>query len=110
MVYKYSKYNIICEEYDDTYLVFNTKTTSLSEIDKEYFHLGDGKKFLSENLLKNEIDTLQELGLVVPYSVDELEKMKYESLCAYGKNNDILYLTIAPTYNCNMKLFFKCTF
>lgn len=103
MVYKYSKYNIICEEYDDTYLVFNTKTTSLSEVDKGYFQLGDGKKFLSDDLSKNEMDTLLELGIIVPDSVDELEKMKYESICTYGKYDDILFLTIAPTYNCNMK-------
>lgn len=102
MVYKYSKYNIICEDYDNTYLVFNTKTTSLSEIDKEYLHLGNGEKFLSEDLLKDELDILQELGIIVPDSVDELEKMKYESICTYGKR-DILYLTIAPTYNCNMR-------
>lgn len=104
MKYKFSKYNLICDEYAETYLVFNTKSTCLVELDKSFFAISDkNKKIIEGSLSENEIELLSDLGIIVPYMTDETEKIKYEAMCGYFNQNDIFYLTIAPTYACNMK-------
>ena len=76
MNYKYSEYNI-CVTDDKVYLVFNTLTQSLLELDRNEFSYFKNKKqtYLS-NLTDEELKMLNELGFILHVDCSEIDILK----------------------------------
>ena len=105
MNYKYSEYNI-CVTDDKVYLVFNTLTQSLLELDRNEFSYFKNKKqtYLS-NLTDEELKMLNELGFILHVDCSEIDILK--DYYWYNKYNDeTLNISILTTLNCN----FKCPY
>ncbi len=97
---KASQFNI-SYRYEDYYILFNTKT-------REIVRFPLKQQGLVDMLLRNEGEQyrddikimLSKKGFMVPAQIDELEELR--SQCYNLVNSKILYLTIMPTYTCNL--------
>ena len=89
-------------------MIFNSLTTSLSEVEKTYIDLLNVQRFDYDTLsadAKQFIDALKQGGVVLDDAADELKILKF----AYNSNKYnrmSLGFTIAPTLRCN----FACTY
>lgn len=108
---KPSKFNYFFEVDGQTILAYNSFTTALVKLEEEEFgHLQDfctepkEDFFETRNLLPFR-DQLEEVGLIVPQEVDELEQIR-ALRAAVQQEERHLGLTILPTLNCN----FQCCY
>ena len=76
---KASKYNFFLQLDEENVLIFNSKSCALAEVNKDYTNvlekLQSGQKDFSE-VEKKIIEELEEVGFVVPKSIDEFENLK----------------------------------
>lgn len=104
--YKKSHYNLLYDyKYDDK-LIYNTRTLSLSILNKEEY--SQYVNFENEDInLENEIlfKNLYNDGFIIDYECDELSILNHRlNFNRYSK--DSLKLTIAPTMDCNFNCFY----
>lgn len=101
---KYSKYNII-QDYRDRYLVYNTLSTSMIEIEKPmYENIFQKREF---NKYPNEIKALLKMGFLVADHVDEdKEQEKIRQTVIDNNSGKIANIIIAPTLECNAHCFY----
>ena len=102
MRYKASKYNVAIEKDNKKgVLIANTYSSKTSWIPKEVY---DGL-YASEVVCERFVDwELIEKGIIVPYEVDEYDKLTYEATkINHSKKSNNLQLVIAPTMACNYK-------
>lgn len=108
-MYKPSNYNFVWPlEESKNILVFNSLTTRLAEIQGGFMHILGSKQVDPGGLSAEEKNVAGELikdGFLVDESVDELKIIKFSS-ASQKYNKDVLFLTIAPTLDCN----FKCAY
>lgn len=98
---KYSKYNLTLK-HKDRYFVYNTFTTTLSEVpEKNYKQIVLGKKYKKDNNQK----FLAENDILIDDKFDELNYIKksYQENKEYSEK---LIITIVTTLKCN----FKCPY
>lgn len=101
---KSSRFNItyICKDY---YVIFNTKTKNIIKFPCEQKDLLDSILQGSDmNDFDSDYNVLYEKGFFIADEVDELKEMCVE--CQQLVDSNILYLTIMPTYTCNL----ACTY
>lgn len=92
---KKSIYNITAKQ-DNNYILYNTRSCSMIKLNKEYFDI-----FNTLDLTKSEaIEQFYKLGFLVDKSTDEL-RLILEQYNSYKGDSSKLFLTIAPTINCN---------
>lgn len=101
---KASKYNFFLQLDEEIVLIFNSKSCALAEVNKDYTNvlekLQSGQKNFSE-VEKKIIEELEEVGFVVPKSIDEFENLKNQHYRAkYNQNH--MSITLAPTMDCNL--------
>lgn len=100
MKYKFSEYNYYCEK-NEVFLIFNTRTLSLVEIEKEKYEMFKNKDLAVINSLDgNDIKDLSYMGFICDRDFDEIKSLKdsywYNKYC-----DDTLHITILTTINCN---------
>lgn len=89
-------------------IIFNSLTTALAEVDKDYLDLLELSRFDYDTLpdtLKQFASALKQGGFVLDDEVDELKILKY----VYNSNKynrTGIGFTVAPTMHCN----FACTY
>lgn len=109
LLYKPSTYNFIWPlEESKNVLVFNSLTTRLAEIQGDFISMLSSKQIDMTDLSIEEKKMAGEFikdGFLIDESVDELKIIKYNS-ASQKYNKSVLFLTIAPTLDCN----FKCTY
>lgn len=103
--YKLSIFNIKCDETEEGVVIFNSITSSIVFVKKKYLYLLNQKNINTNSNNKNEkiINDLYTTGLLVTVEKDELSKLKFYGNCTRYAKNDIMEITIVPTYACNMK-------
>ncbi|WP_035294879.1 radical SAM protein [Clostridium sp. KNHs214] len=107
---KQSKYNVKFNIEADTNILYNT-------LSRKYVIYNDFQKNVVDNLLQNlnkdryelkEATVLKQLlgkGILIKDDFDELEEIKFNE-CASRFGDQVFYLTIQPTLDCN----FRCTY
>lgn len=99
---KHSQYNISIKNKNGNYIVYNTFTTSLIELDEEF-----NKRFLELELSQEEIDSLYEMGYLVQDGEDEQLRQKLiRNEISYQDYGKVAGLFIAPTMACNARCFY----
>ena len=105
MNYKYSNYNIPVLD-GEKYILFNTRTLAMAEINEEYFSMFSATdSCLLNQLSEDEINMLLDNGFIIPISVDELNMLKND----YWENKfncPTLHISIMTTLDCNFKCFY----
>ena len=98
MTYIKSKYNLLIEKYDEGVLVFNTITTALLLIPHSYWKVDS---FVGE--FTEDWKILVEAGIWVENNTNEYEMLHSLLVSKKRIGDDIVNVTIVPTYRCNMK-------
>ncbi|HEY9062823.1 MAG TPA: radical SAM protein [Pseudobacteroides sp.] len=106
---KASRYNFFWTLNDDVKIAFNSLTCALAQIDDEFINIIDNIEDIEhENLEEDKkklIDEMLRGNYILTDDVDELKLVEYRM--NEGKYHDYgLFLTIAPTLECN----FKCPY
>lgn len=100
-MFKGSYYNLYFKDENDAnlYIVFNTLSNSIAEIDENTFKYLNGENItLDEEITK----TLMDNSFIIEEKCDELKVIQYERIRAKFER-DTLNLVIATTMDCNMK-------
>lgn len=96
---KHSMYNICIKHKSGNYIAYNTFTTSIVELDEDFYI-----RFNNLDLTSEEIEQLYEMGFIVNDDEDELLRQKLirsnASFQDYGK---VAGVFIAPTMACNAR-------
>lgn len=95
---KTSIYNVIVDQTDDKYMLYNANKGSVCWILRSVYHdvfeMGQKSDFS---------DKLSELGFLVNDDVDEYKQVEEEkSLCMYTEKPSKMSFLISPTMNCNL--------
>lgn len=101
---KYSKYNIIKQQKEDTYLVYNSISKASLEINNEYKEKYFDKESL-EGLTAQEIQLLKSNNFIIDDNRDEFQEIQY----MFNQNyfcKDPLNIVLVPTLACN----FSCPY
>ena len=98
MTYIKSKYNLLIEKYDEGVLVFNTITTALLLIPHSYWKVDS---FVGE--FTEDWKILVGAGIWVENNTNEYEMLHSLLVSKKRIGDDIVNVTIVPTYRCNMK-------
>lgn len=107
MKYKISKFNMLINYSDLEYLLFNTNSTSLLKMYKVDYN------DIKSNVRKDEftienceiILKLLELGIIIPYDIDEIEIIKTQN-SIWRHNPKVYSVSIVPNIDCN----FRCKY
>ena len=96
---KHSRFNISIKNKNGNYIVYNTFTTSMVELDEDF-----NQRFINLDLTQEEFDTLFEMGYLVHDDEDELLRQKLiRNEISYQDYGKIAGLFIAPTMACNAR-------
>lgn len=96
MSLKKSRFNFIYKRAEDEVVIYNTFSKALVVLAEEEYG-----QFLKDAYTEDEVrDTLMENGILVEESFDEMGFLKYFHYKTKF-SNDTLFLTIAPTLDCN---------
>jgi len=107
MKYKKSFYNVEVEDLsNDKKVLYNTFSGMFGSLDKENLPLYDNIENINVNEITNQdalrtLHTMAVHGFIVPHDKDELGVIKIQR-ATHRYNHDTLYMTIAPTMDCNM--------
>lgn len=110
-MYKQSAYNFIWPVSDNEgFVIYNSFTGAMMELDNKYQHLLSEKLDMVNELDCNEeqkkvFDELVRCGFIIEDYIDELKVIKYRNNKS-KYNRDTLYLTILPTFRCNLRCFY----
>lgn len=97
---KPSYYNLVFKNKNDSYLVYNSLSDSLVEIDEEVKRVIEGE-LPFDSLPENYKSILKENGLIIESDKDELKEVQVKfDRFKYDTRN--LLFTILPTYDCNL--------
>ena len=95
---------IICAECDDDdnlYLIYNTRTTAFITLDKENYE----KIFLNKNFSDSAtIEPLKEMGFILDEDFDELQAL--EDIRKNGMEDPVQNVTILTTTECNARCYY----
>lgn len=101
-MYKNSVYNILINKKGNTYLIFNSSSGSLCELEKEEYDA----LFNLESISPDSIDCFDQLlaqDLIVPKELDEVAKVLWlETAGLYNTNPVEVKYALAPTLDCNL--------
>jgi len=104
-MYKQSKFNIVVKYTDNVYILYNTATTSMIELDNEHY------EYLASNSLsklsEDELALMREQGFLKPVEEDEnyfQSLLRKSAVCE--KMDGIVSLTISPTTECNARCYY----
>ncbi len=96
---KHSQFNISIKNKNGNYIVYNTFTTSMIELDEDF-----NQRFNNLELTQEEMDTLTEMGYLVRDDEDELLRQKLiRNEISYQDYGKVAGLFIAPTMACNAR-------
>lgn len=107
---KYSFYNIIIDQLNNGYLVYNSLSNGFAIIDNDFMEFLKATPIITNDIvsnkeLKQKIEIAEKNGFLVSSDINEFETIKLRRNSSQY-SSDTLYLTIATTMNCN----FSCPY
>lgn len=103
---KWSKYNFLFSTNENKYLLYNSLTNSFMQVDEETYNLFANFENNLEEIINSELKpTLVRQKVLVEDDAMEIAELTFLEFLS-RTNNKNLFLTIAPTYDCN----FECTY
>lgn len=98
--YKKSNFNIIIDDFNGSYIIFNTLTGSIGRITND-----ERLRFDSNSLTDDEINLLMQKGILIHPDYDENEKIDKDRMD--GMTDDTrLYVRVWPTSSCNANCYY----
>lgn len=104
-MYKVSQYTQI-RQFDTKIIIFNTYSGAIAKIDEKMKEVLTSSKLDLSLLSRKAVEVLEENKFIVPYQLDEYQKIIDQEKSSLFGDDGFLTFVIAPTLNCN----FSCSY